>query len=305
LETLFMSKPPTDPQIILIQPTGVNDPATGQSTAVRSFGISDIGKERQSNEDDFLIAELTRTIRVWQSKLPQPQAQDSAMRGHVFMVADGMGGHKAGEVASFLAVSAVEAFLLHAFRSFSRLYGLETQSVLGELETALCQADAKVLEAAQSRPEYRGMGTTLTLAYVQGWQLFLAHVGDSRCYLFRQGQLSQLTRDHTLVAELVRRGAIGEEEASEHHFRHIVSNVVGGAGSNFEVELRQLDLEPGDVLLLCTDGLTGMLPHEEARGILEAEQDPQPACERLVAEANGWGGRDNITVIVARFESPG
>ena len=129
----------------------------------------------------------------------------------------------------------------------------------------------------------------------------MVHVGDSRGYLYRGDELHQLTRDHTLVAEMARRGLLTAEQAAGHRLRHVVTNVVGGLEPGVSVEAHKIGLEPGDVLLLCTDGVTGMVTDDQIRGILHAEIDPQRACEQLVARANEQGGRDNITAIVARF----
>ena len=148
-----------------------------------------------------------------------------------------------------------------------------------------------------------GMGTTLTMAFVVNRRLFVAHVGDSRCYLLSGDELHQLTQDHTKVAEMVRAGALSAAEASWHPYRHVVTNVLGGNETGCHVEMHKLDLEAGDVLLLCSDGLTEMVPDDRIATILQEEQDhAQRACERLVAEANERGGKDNITVIVARFD---
>jgi PPM family protein phosphatase len=147
------------------------------------------------------------------------------------------------------------------------------------------------------------MGTTVTLAYSFGSRLFLVHVGDSRCYLFRARQLHRLTHDHTLVEEMIDRGELQPEEAAHHRLRHVITNVVGGHEPGVHVECHRLDLEPDDALLLCSDGLTEMIPDTRIAAVLEAEHEPRTACQRLVAEANDLGGRDNITIIVARFEA--
>jgi protein phosphatase len=172
-----------------------------------------------------------------------------------------------------------------------------------EFQAALQQADARLFEEAERHGELEGMGTTLTLAFAVDWKLFVAHAGDSRCYLFSDGELRQLTHDHTVVADLVRRGALSPQEATRHPFRRMVTNVLGGNEPGVRVELHRLGLEAGDVLLLCSDGLTEMVPDPEIAAVLADEPEPQQACERLVALANERGGRDNITVVVARFEA--
>jgi protein phosphatase len=147
-----------------------------------------------------------------------------------------------------------------------------------------------------------GMGTTLTMAFVADWKLFVAHAGDSRCYLLSGGELHQLTHDHTQVAELVRAGVLSPAEASQHPYRHVITNVLGGHEPGVWVEMHKLALEAGDVLLLCSDGLTEMVPDARIAAILQEEPEPRRACERLVAEANEQGGKDNVTALVACFQ---
>jgi serine/threonine protein phosphatase PrpC len=273
------------------------------SPVVQSFGLTDQGRVRSSNEDCFLVAELARTLWVRQTNLPQPETQYGRNRGHVFLVADGMGGHRAGEVASALTVSTIEAFVLHVLKRFSNLQATDEQAVLKDLQIAIGQAAARITEEAAQHPEFAGMGTTLTMAFASGWSLFVIHAGDSRCYLFRGGQLRQLTLDHTVVAELARRGVIKPDEISHHPYRHVVNNVLGGGSSGVKVDVQKIDLETGDVVLLCSDGLTDMLDDRRIAAILRAERESRSACERLVTEANGQGGQDNITAIVTRFEA--
>src|SRR5262245_4158951 len=139
-----------------------------------------------------------------------------------------MGGHAGGKQASALAIDSVESFILNTFQWFAKCEGQEQDAVLADFQRALGQANARVLAEAEERPELRGMGTTLTLAYSLNDELFVTHVGDSRCYLGRQGRLHRLTRDHTLTEELVRRGGMAAEQAGRHHWRHVVTNAVGG-----------------------------------------------------------------------------
>jgi protein phosphatase len=173
------------------------------------------------------------------------------------------------------------------------------------LKGALLHAEARLFGEAAKHPEWRGMGTTLTLAVAVNWMAFIAHAGDSRCYLLSEGGLRQVTRDHTLTAKLVRQGVLAAGGEAGHPRRHIVTNILGGDEPGVQVELHRLDLRPDDVLLLCSDGLTGMIPDGRIAVILREEHDPQRACERLVAEANLHGGKDNITAIVAHVEGPG
>jgi serine/threonine protein phosphatase PrpC len=276
-------------------------PKTDRPFTVRSFGLTDLGRVRPGNEDHFVIVELARTMSIHQTSVPQAKAQYSSHRGHLFVVADGMGGHQAGEVASALSVITVEGFLLNTLKRFFHLEVPEEQNVMKEFQSALLQADARIFEEASRHPEMIGMGTTLTMAFAVNWRLLIAHAGDSRCYLLSKGELHQLTHDHTKVAEMVRHGILSPEQASRHPFRHVVTNVLGGHEPGALVEMHKLDLEPGDVVLLCSDGLTGMVSDARIAAILQEEQEPRRACERLATEANEKGGNDNITVIVACF----
>lgn len=271
--------------------------------AVKTFGITDKGRVRPSNEDQFLIAELTKTMRIWQASLPEARAKFGDERGHLFLVADGMGGHQGGEEASALAVVAIQQFTLNTLKWFFESNQQEAQRVLAQFQTALRQADVRVREEAAEHREWSGMGTTVTMAYHLAAQLCVVHVGDSRAYLFRDDELHQLTRDHTLMAEMVRRGAIQPEEVAQHRFRHVITNVVGGNDVGVVVEAHAVEVRPGDRLLLCSDGLTEMVTNDAIAATLRAELDPESGCRRLVAQANETGGRDNITVLIVRFDA--
>jgi protein phosphatase len=267
---------------------------------VVAAGATDRGRVRDNNEDQFVIAELTRAMHIQASSLPQGQLLfgDSRVRGHLFIVADGMGGHKGGEEASALAIVSIEDFLLRALHWFFRLQG---DAVLNEFQVALRAADERVFSEAQRRPGLRGMGTTVTLAYVVGQVLYVVHAGDSRLYLLRGGELYQLTQDHTLVGELVRNRVIDPETASQHPMRNVITNSVGGDKPGVQPEVNRLQLLPGDTLLLCTDGLSEMVPDGEIADTLRHEEEPQRACDLLVVRANDRGGTDNITAVVAKF----
>jgi len=239
---------------------------------VQSYGLSDRGQIRSSNEDRFLIAELARTLQVHHTNLPQSKAFFSCHRGHVFLVADGIGGNQAGEVASGVSVITIEEFLLNTLKRFSNLQASEEQGALRDLQNALLQADSRIFEETATHPEWRGMGTTLTMAFAVNWRLFVAHAGDSRCYLYSGGRLQQLTQDHTMTAEMVRRGFLSPQNQRDHPWRNVVTNVLGGSKRGVRAELHSLDLHVGDVMLLCSDGLTEMAPDEQIAAILEEEK---------------------------------
>jgi PPM family protein phosphatase len=272
---------------------------------VKAFGITDAGKVRSSNEDQFLIAELNKRMQVWQTSLPEPKLQVGEDRAHLFLVADGMGGHQAGERASAIAVAAIEQFTLNTFRWFFASDSSGAQKVLAQFQAALSQADDKIMAEAAENPELAGMGTTLTMAFQLGTQLCIVHVGDSRAYMYRAGQLHQLTKDHTLVAELVRSGAIQPEQAASHHLRHVITNVVGGPNAGVKVEARAFEVQAGDRLLLCSDGLTEMVTNDAITSALDAHLEPEAASKALLTQANEAGGKDNITVLIVRFDDDG
>jgi protein phosphatase len=271
---------------------------------VQSYGLTDTGRVRPRNEDQFLTAVVTKALQVQQTSLPRSRMHYSNERGYLFVVADGMGGHQAGDQASALAVDWIEEFVLNTFKWFLHFRGAEEQNLLSDFHAALQEADAKIVEEARRRPEWWGMGTTLTMAYSINRDLFVAHVGDSRCYLFRAGELDQLTHDHTLVQEMVRRGVLKPEEGTHHRLRHVITNVLGSTEPGVMPEVHKAQLDPGDVMLLCTDGLTEMVSDDEIADVLGEETEPRRACETLVGLANERGGKDNVTVVVARFDYP-
>ena len=272
------------------------------SLTIKTFGITDKGRVRPANEDHFLIAELTKAMRISQTSLPEAKTQFGEERGHLFLVADGMGGHKGGEHASALAILAIQQFTLNTLKWFFESNKHEAERVLAEFQTALREADLRVREEAEDHRELKGMGTTVTMAYQLEAQLCIVHVGDSRAYLYRADELHQITRDHTIVADMVRSGAIQQEDAASHRLRHVITNVVGGNEAGVKVEAHAMEVQAGDRLLLCSDGLTEMVTDEAIAAVLQADPEPESVCTTLVAQANEAGGRDNITVLLVRFD---
>jgi len=298
-----MELPPTDADINVIPP-GTSAPLPeAVPLRVRSFGMTDRGLVRQTNEDQFLIASLTKALEIRQSSLPQAHTQFGNDQGQIFVVADGIGGAAAGEEASALAMKSIEEFLVNTLKWFFELKGLEQESVVAEFQDALRQADARICGKAAQHHEFEGMGTTLTLAYSLGSNLFVANAGDSRCYLFHRGELTQLTCDQNLAEDMARRGFIQHSEKGHLVGGNTITNALGGSTPGVWAEVHKATLESGDVLLLATDGLTNLVPDERIAATLAAEPDPKIACERLMAQAIEKGGRDNVTVIVARYEA--
>ena len=229
---------------------------------------TDIGRVRSQNED-----------AAW---------YDEAR--HVYAVADGMGGHLAGEVASRLAIEAVQRM--------ARRHARADTLVLRE---TVRQANEAIARHAQNHPQCAGMGTTLSLMWRGGRYMYIAHVGDSRIYRLRGGRLEQITQDHSLVEELVRARIITREEARTHPRRNIITRALGTQGDN-EPDLLAADTQPGDVWLLCTDGLSGMLPDETIEAVMRREIPLDEMADSLLSQALEAGGRDNVTLILCREE---
>jgi protein phosphatase len=271
---------------------------------VEAYGRTDPGLVRGNNEDQFAIAELAKMMRVNQTSLAGPGERTDSAHAHLFVVADGMGGYAGGEVASQIAVDTVEDCLLDSLKWFLGAQGAEGEEVAQALRAAVDVADREVTNAADHRPGLGRMGSALTLAFHHGRELFVAHVGDSRAYLCRNRGLYCMTRDHTLFAELTRLGRPPDAEAAA-RMRHTITNAIGGGHPGVKADIVRAALEPGDRLLLCTDGLTDMLSRDEIAAALAEHPQPEAACRRLVAHANERGGRDNITAVVAVFREAG
>ena len=299
-----MSESPTNPDMPLNSSENPDATRGVGPLSVRRFGMTDRGIVRAANEDQFLIAELTKAMRIEQCSLPQPPTKYADDQGHIFLVADGLGAAPAGEEASVMVVKSVEDFLVNTLKWFFQLKGFEKESVVAEFQNALRRADAKIFAEVAQHPELEGMGTTLTLAYSLGENLFVANAGDSRCYLFRHNQLKQLTYDHTLAQDLVRQGMPPLKPGEHLVGGELITNAIGGHEPGVRAEVYKTNLKPNDVLLLATDGLTSGVSDERIAATLQAEPDPKIACERLVAQSLEQGGFDNVTVIVARYESP-
>ena len=238
---------------------------------------------------------LRATDSVWKTDTGRQRREneDSAyVRAPVFVVADGMGGAQAGEVASQIAIETFEQGLPDG--------GTPEQRLADRVR----DANHRIYDRSRTEQGREGMGTTLTAAYLDGSQLALAHVGDSRAYLFRDGQLTRLTQDHSLVDELVRQGKLTEEQAAEHPQRSIITRALGPE-PEVEVDAFTYPVQAGDVLLLCSDGLTSMITEERIAEILRSAPTLEKAGNRLIEEANEAGGRDNITVVLSRLEEAG
>lgn len=255
---------------------------------ILSGGVTNVGRVRANNEDSFRILEPN----------------------NLFVLSDGMGGEAHGEVASALAVETVVKHCLAPVDKDATLIFGDVPAAWSEktrvLANAVHLANKNIYESAQAHPEQHGMGATLTALWIDDRRVSLAHVGDSRAYLLRGGTLQQLTSDHSLVAEQVRRGILTLAEAERSEMQSVLLRALG-AHPEIEVDAEEHTLFGRDTLLLCSDGLTRMVTEPEIAGTLQAEPDPLRAANRLVELANEQGGADNITVVVIRvgFESKG
>lgn len=221
-------------------------------------------------------------------------------RGQLLIVADGMGGHAAGRKASSVALEQLIIQLLNRMHWFLQLDHDREEDFIDSLKDLLRQAHARILAEAAGNVAERGMGTTLTLAYIVWPRMYVVHAGDSRCYLVRDGHCEQLTTDHTLARQLVESGGLKPEEEAQSRWSNVLWNVLGGSGEQELIaEVRRMDLIEGDVVLLCSDGLTRYLSSETLGEIIsEGGGDNESICHHLVGLANAAGGEDNVTVIV-------
>jgi len=261
---------------------------------VRVFGQTDVGQVREHNEDNFLIADLTRKTRSFTPK----ETHSLGRSGAVFGVCDGMGGAAAGEVASQLAVDIIYDRLSEAKAPRSR------EDLAKRLVRAVQDAGLRIFGDARADRSRRGMGTTSTIATLMDDRLFLAQVGDSRAYILRDGELTQVTRDQSLVNQLIEAGQLTEEEAETFEHNNIILQALG-TSEVVQVDLTYVDLRADDTLLICSDGLSGMVRSEDIRGVLTEVEDPVDACGKLIAAANEAGGHDNVTVVIVKFAGAG
>lgn len=274
------------------------------STRVRvEFGAaSHVGLTRPVNEDSFLVGRVERSFQTFATNLPPWDATDRFDEvAYGMLVADGLGGGGGGDVASRLAVATFVNLVLNTPDWIMRVGNEEADRIMDRIADRYRKVGAAVAERAAEDTALTRMGTTMTLACSSGEELFIGHVGDSRAYLLRGGDLIKLTRDHTYAQELADAGMISQREVERHRLRHVLTRALGPRGRHVEVEVTRLGLQDGDRLLLCTDGLTGMVKEDDIPGLIE-DRPPQPACDELVEAALAAGGKDNVTVVLARYQ---
>src|SRR5882724_7975122 len=261
---------------------------------LRLFGRTDVGQIREHNEDNFLVADLTRKSR---SLMEGDRVQNVSERGTLMGVCDGMGGAAAGEVASQLAVDII-------YEKLTSGDPPRNHDDLGRrLVNSVEEAGGRIFGEARADRTRRGMGTTATIAALLDGRLFVAQVGDSRAYVLRGDKFVQVSRDQSLVNQLIEAGQLTEEEAETFEHNNIILQALGTA-ETVQVDLTYVDLCKGDRLLVCSDGLSGMVRNDEMREVLLSTRDSLDACKELTDRANRAGGHDNITVIVAEFDGP-
>ncbi|HET7584138.1 MAG TPA: protein phosphatase 2C domain-containing protein [Gemmatimonadaceae bacterium] len=265
---------------------------------VRVHARTDVGRSREHNEDAYLVADLTTGLSTLTSELATHAVGG---RGTVLMVADGLGGAAAGEVASRLAVDTV----LDTLRAHTAgVSVMEAERFARGLRLAAEQANARIHAYAHDNPEHRGLGTTATIAGILGDHVYVAQVGDSRAYLVRNGVARQITKDQSLTQRLVDVGELTPEEAERSERRNIILQALGPEPL-VKIDLTHQQLNRGDTLILCTDGLSGLLSPERIAELVSMHSDLDALCDALVDEANARGGPDNITVVAARVDGPG
>lgn len=274
------------------------------------FGISDIGLQRKANEDQFLIADVCKSMRVHQTSLGLEHQTRlfGNTQGKLLVVADGMGGHDSGERASQLVLDTIVDYVLNRLSWLLQIDPESEDNFVDQLKMSLISCQNRINKESMNIPSHRKMGSTLTLVYVVWPKAFVIHVGDSRCYLMRHSQLQQMTRDHTL-AQLAKDNTIGgnfgtaieNQVAKGSSLNHVLWNVIGGGSEKPHPDALAIDLQIGDTLLLCTDGLTNAVNISRIQKLLSEDSSATKICRQLVDEAIHAGGADNTTVVVSRF----
>ncbi len=265
---------------------------------VSVFAKTDLGRTREHNEDSFLVADLSTGNA---SLMPDVREHDVGPRGSLFVVADGMGGAAAGELASSMAT---EVIWQHLLTTWATDTDLTAERFALRIRESVERANAEIFQYAEEHPEVHGMGTTLTMAGVYGADLYLAQIGDSRAYLIRGGRASQLTRDQSLTQRLVDAGELSEEEAERSERRNIILQALG-PDVHIRVDLSHQSIRRDDLLIMCSDGLSGLVKRDEIGEVAGRTDSLSALCSELIDLANSRGGPDNITVVAARFGGDG
>lgn len=300
-----------DPDDTAELPASPEEPArepAGASSLVEVdlAALSDPGKVRRNNEDHYMAARFDRTMRTLATNLPEGEVpMRYAETVYALLVADGVGGAAAGEIASRTAVQELVDLVLETPDWIMRLDDQLAEEVLRRMEGRFQRIRERLVARAEADPSLRGMATTMTVACSLGPELMTMHVGDSRAYLLRRGgRLERLTRDQTMAQSLADSGAIRQDEVAHSPLRHVLTSALATRGAFVQVELKRWRLDDGDQLLLCSDGLTEMVPDEAIAHTLTGARSSTEACRKLVDLALEGGGKDNVTVALARYRIP-
>jgi PPM family protein phosphatase len=265
---------------------------------VHVLGRTDVGRTREHNEDAFLVADLSAGTIAEQA---EAVTYTLGPRGALFMVADGLGGAAAGEIASGMAVDIV---LQEMRRTWANAVSNDPDTFAHSLKRACDLANARIYEYAMKNPDHRGLGTTATIAGLLGDTLYLVQVGDSRAYIVREGVAQQITKDQSLMQRLIEAGELTPEEAEQSERKNIILQALGPEPT-IKIDLTHQPVRRGDMLVLCTDGLSGQVRKEEIARVVAQERDLAEAGQTLINRANENGGPDNITVVIAQLEGEG
>ena len=271
-------------------------------TQSETFGLTDIGMKRAVNQDQFLIAELSKSMLVSASSLGEIETGRlfGGIKGQVLLVADGSGGNAGVEKASSLVLQHLISRLLNSVHWFFQSDTGSEEEFIDGLKNLLIDAHTRVLEESRENHAVAGMGTTLTMAYIHWPTMYVVHAGDSRCYLIRDGVAQQLTKDHTLARQMVEAGGMKPEDEATSRWSNVLWNVVGGNSQReLLAEVHRVDLRDDDSVVLCSDGLYRYLDQKQIAKMLANQPDASVLCKQLVDLANGRGGEDNVTVIVS------
>lgn len=298
-----MSDKPPDPAPLPAK--DLENPSLATLVTAELAAFSHPGNVRANNEDHFLVLRLGRDMEVLRTNLPldniPPLFRET---GYGMVVADGMGGAAAGEVASSTVLQALVEANMRYGRWNLRVEEHTLQEVRIQLERFYRAINTAITQMAEGNPNLAGMGTTLTIAFSAGDDLFIGNAGDSRAYLFRGGALTQLTRDQTIVQALLDAGDITPEQAARHPMRHILTGAIGGHFGRVKAEFLNLKLLDGDLLLLCTDGLSDMVDDAGIEAALRRAPTLDEAGQALIGLALARGGKDNVTVVLSRYRIP-
>ena len=275
---------------------------------VTAYGATDVGQKRSVNQDQFLIAELNKSMLISSTSLSMEGRPRlfGRVQGQVLLVADGMGGHAAGEKASSLAIDHLITRLLNSVHWFFQSESEDENQFVDSMKRLFQDAHSRILAESAEHLDQRGMGTTLTMAYIMWPRMYVIHAGDSRCYLIRNHEAEPQTTDHTLARQMVEAGGMKPEDESTSRWSNVLWNVLGGtAETELSAEVRRVDLLPGDMVLLCSDGLYRYFDDKQLATHVRESDSLQDICQSLIDAANEAGGEDNITVVVARPQPGG